>query len=230
MTFFTILLLIVLALVLPLMGIRDIRRLRRRLAAGDPDARSSTYRQTLVQLWGLAMLFGAGWFLAGGDAGSAYLIPAATGWQRAAVALGAVGVAVLLIQMRAVLGDPDGLADLRGKIGDLKDFSPQTDAELRLFSFVSVTAGICEEILYRGLLLGAFVPLTGTWGALALSTIVFGLGHAYQGAAGAVKSVVVGLVLGLLTVFSGSLFTAVVLHAVIDLTSGRMMREALRDA
>ncbi len=51
----------------------------------------------------------------------------------------------------------------------------------------------------------------------------FGLGHAYQGIAGIAKTGLIGLVLALLTVFSGSLFIAIVLHTVVDLTSGRII-------
>jgi membrane protease YdiL (CAAX protease family) len=70
--------------------------------------------------------------------------------------------------------------------------------------------------------------LVGTWPAVAITSVIFGLGHAYQGFSGIVKTGLVGLVLALLTVFSGSLFIAIVLHAVVDLTSGRLMGKALR--
>ena len=55
------------------------------------------------------------------------------------------------------------------------------------------------------------------------------MGHAYQGFSGIVKTTLVGLVMALLTVFSGSLLVAMVLHTVIDLTSGRMMGAAVHD-
>ena len=45
----------------------------------------------------------------------------------------------------------------------------------------------------------------GTWPAVALSSLIFGLGHAYQGPAGMGKTGLVGLVMALLTVASGSL-------------------------
>jgi membrane protease YdiL (CAAX protease family) len=47
--------------------------------------------------------------------------------------------------------------------------------------------------------------------------------------AGIGKTALVGLVMALLTVFSGSLFIAILLHAIIDLTSGRMMGRALTE-
>ena len=98
-----------------------------------------------------------------------------------------------------------------------------------MFGLVSVTAGVCEEILYRGLLLAVLSPVVGTWPAVLLSSLIFGLGHAYQGASGIIKTTVIGLVMALLAVFSGSLFVPMLLHAVIDLTSGRMMGAALRE-
>jgi len=97
-----------------------------------------------------------------------------------------------------------------------------------LFDMVSITAGVCEEILYRGLLLATLVSLVGTWPAVAITSLIFGLGHAYQGISGIAKTGLAGLVLALLTVFSGSLFIAIVLHAVGDLASGRIMGKALR--
>ena len=108
----------------------------------------------------------------------------------------------------------------------VRDYRPPT--ENRWFDMASITAGVCEEILYRGLLLATLVSLVGTWPAVAISSLIFGLGHAYQGVSGIVKTGLVGLILALLTVFSGSLFIAIVLHAVVDLTSGRIMGRALR--
>ena len=93
---------------------------------------------------------------------------------------------------------------------------------------VSITAGVCEEILYRGLLLATLVSLVGTWPAVAITSLIFGLGHAYQGISGIAKTGLVGLVLAWFTVSSGSLYIAIVLHAIIDLTSGRLMGKALR--
>ena len=76
--------------------------------------------------------------------------------------------------------------------------------------------------------MAALTPLVGLWPAVALSSAIFGLGHAYQGLAGIGKTALLGFLMALLTVFSGSLFVAIVLHAVIDITSGRIMSAALR--
>jgi membrane protease YdiL (CAAX protease family) len=53
--------------------------------------------------------------------------------------------------------------------------------------------------------------------ALAISAVVFGLGHLYQGAARATSTVVIGLLFSVLFLLTGSLLLPMILHAVIDL-------------
>ena len=72
------------------------------------------------------------------------------------------------------------------------------------------------------------LPLVGLWPTVVLSSLIFGLGHAYQGLTGILKTGSIGLALALLTVFSGSLYIAIILHTVLDMSSGRVMRKALQ--
>src|SRR5262249_43179689 len=61
---------------------------------------------------------------------------------------------------------------------------PNNAAERAAWIVLSLTAGVCEEILFRGFLIrflhGGVLVLPAA-GALAVSSLVFGLGHAYQG-------------------------------------------------
>jgi membrane protease YdiL (CAAX protease family) len=156
------------------------------------------------------------------------LIPVATGRQWVAIGLGIFAILAQAIYVAAVSRNADKLAEIKEYIGELSNLAPQTRTESRLFAMVSITAGVCEEILYRGLLLATLVSLVGTWPAIAITSLIFGLGHAYQGIFGIAKTGLIGLALAWLTVSSGSLFIAIVLHAVVDLTSGRLMGKALR--
>jgi membrane protease YdiL (CAAX protease family) len=83
-----------------------------------------------------------------------------------------------------------------------------------------VSAGICEELIYRGFLLGVLSALGGAWLGVLISSLIFGLAHSYQGPAGIAKTAGVGLVMAGLTVLTGSLWAAIFLHIVIDITSG----------
>ncbi len=157
------------------------------------------------------------------------LIPVADGRQWFAIGVGVLAILAQVTYLTWVSLSTNALTKVKEQIGELSNLAPQTPREDRLFDMVSITAGVCEEILYRGLLLATLVSLVGTWPAVAITSLIFGLGHAYQGISGIAKTGLVGLVLALFTVSSGSLYIAIVLHAVIDLTSGRIMGRALRN-
>ena len=224
---FTLLTLLVLAIAVPLLGIWDFRRLLRWTAEGRADARLKTYNWILAIEWGLTLGLGALWVASGRDLGTIGLVPDYYGWRWLAVGIGAAASLFMLWQLYSGIRNPLELKKLRGQMGELGALAPSTDTEMRTFSMVSVTAGICEEIVYRGMLMGALAPVLGLWPAVALSSVVFGMGHMYQGMTGIVKTTLVGLFMALLTVFSGSLLVAIVLHSIIDLTSGRLMGAAL---
>ena len=220
--------LLILTVVVPLLGIWDFRRLLRWTEEGRADARIKTYNWIIAMEWGMTLGFLIWWLSAGRDLSALGLVPAAEGWQWLAIGLGLAGMLFMIYQMTSVMHSPEQLEQVREKMGKLSGLAPQSPREDRLFAVVSVTAGVCEEILYRGLLMAVLVPAVGTWSAVALTSVIFGLGHAYQGLAGFGKTTLVGLVMALLTVFSGSLFIPMLLHTVIDMTSGRMMGAALR--
>jgi len=227
-TLFILIILLLLAVVFPLLGVRDYRLLLRRTNEGVADARVKFYKGVLVFHWPLTIGLLAWWLLSGNSLESMGLIPVADGWPWAAIGVGVFAILAQVIYLAIVSRDADKLMEVKKQIGDLANLAPQTPREDHLFDMVSITAGVCEEILYRGLLLATLVSLVGTWPAVAISSLIFGLGHAYQGISGIAKTGMVGLVLALLTVFSGSLFIAIVLHAVVDVTSGRIMGKALR--
>ncbi len=112
-------------------------------------------------------------------------------------------------------------------------FLPATWSERRWFAFVCITAGICEETLFRGFLLhylhvsGFSLNLTL---ALLLSSGIFGLQHFYLGIGGTVFSIIAGLILGLLFLMTGTLIVPMVLHAVMDLRMLALLRPPAIDS
>ncbi len=220
--------LLIMAVALPLVGIWDFHRLLRHLDEGRANARKNAYNWILVMEWGLVLAFVGWWLGAGRGWAPLGLVPEAAGWQWVALGLGLAATAFMIGQMIVVVRSTKELAKVRDQMGDLAGMAPQTPSERRQFVWVAITAGVCEEILYRGVLMAILTPLTGLWPAVALSSVIFGLGHAYQGFSGIAKTGLIGLVMALLTVYSGSLLVAIVLHAVVDLTSGHIMSTAIR--
>jgi len=227
-TLFTLILGVLLVVVFPLLGARDFRVLLRRTSEGDANARVKFYKGILMWHWPLTIGLLGWWLLSGNTLASVGLVPVVERSQWVAIGIGVIVVAAQVVYLAMASRDSDKLAAIKEQMGEIFSLAPQTRRESRLFDMVSVTAGVCEAILYRGLLLATLVPLAGTWPAVFISSLIFGLGHAYQGTAGIVKTGLVGLVLALLTVSTGSLFIAIVLHTVVDLASGRMMGKAVR--
>lgn len=219
-----------LALVVPLLGAWGYRRMAARLAAGDSGVRTRTYRKTIAQQLAAGAVVLGLWAAAGRPVErlvSLDWVP--SGWWTA-VAWGVVLLlsALLVAQLAALRGNEAGLASARKQVAPLEGFLPRTPVEIRLFLALSLAAGVCEEIVYRGYLLSYFGGFVGPAGAVLASTLLFGLAHGYQGPAGIVRTGVVGLVLAVAYVLTGSLLAAVLLHVVIDATSGLVAYLALR--
>ena len=70
-----------------------------------------------------------------------------------------------------------------GALGRKMDFIlPNGGVEITLWVALSVTAGICEETVFRGYLQRQFIALTKNVPAgILLSAVAFGAAHAYQG-------------------------------------------------
>ncbi len=84
------------------------------------------------------------------------------------------------------------------------------------------TAGFGEEVIWRGFLMTRIMAIFGCgplgWGlALVLSSVGFGLMHAYQGTTGIFLTGFVGLILGLVYLVSGrQLWLVILIHALTD--------------
>ncbi|NKY97539.1 CPBP family intramembrane glutamic endopeptidase [Nocardiopsis alborubida] len=84
----------------------------------------------------------------------------------------------------------------------------------------SVTAGVCEEVVFRGLLIALGVSLgLDAVVAAGLSLAVFAVAHVYQGRTGVVLVTLVGFGFTHLYLSTGSLLLPVFLHVLMDLRS-----------
>jgi membrane protease YdiL (CAAX protease family) len=215
----------------PLVGHVLHRRFEGRLRT-DPDARRSFYRRLLVLEWGLAVLALIVWLSApevdAGQVGLRWPVQ----WP-GPVTGGVVVLVVLLVLVstRALRGgallEAPAAARRRGEGRHAEPpghatlaVLPRTAGERRLFTVVGVTAGVCEEWLYRGFFLAVVAAVAGGLpdGVLVVvAGVAFGLAHAYQGRAGVVTTGLLGGVMAALYLSTGSLLLPVLLHAAIDL-------------
>jgi len=147
-------------------------------------------------------------------------------WRSMNDVIGDIGIAAAFWFVSAII--------LSVTIGHPKDAAPsdivqallpQGAAESAMWIALSVTAGICEEAIYRGYLqrqLIAFskIPAVG----IVASAIVFGAGHAYKGGAGAARIVLFGILFGILAYWRKSVRPGMIAHALTDTFAGLLAR------
>lgn len=111
----------------------------------------------------------------------------------------------------------------------IRNLVPQSPIEVVLFLATSLTAGFCEELIYRGYLQRQFTALThGVAGGIVLQSIAFAVGHAYQGWKFVLLIAVLAAMLGLLAHWRRSLRPAMIAHALQDGISGIVAAQVLR--
>lgn len=109
-------------------------------------------------------------------------------------------------------------------------FIPKTKKELHMFNWgVSTSAGICEEILFRGYLLALFSAYMPIYLAVILSSIAFGLPHIYQGIKGVFRTGFMGLIFALIYLATDSLLVPILLHIIFDVYGGWLTYVVLVD-
>ncbi len=102
---------------------------------------------------------------------------------------------------------------------------PRTNVEVAVWILVAITAGVCEEALFRGYLQRQFIAFTGSVPlGLTLSAIIFGAGHAYQGLRSATLIGIYGLMFSLLAERGKSVRPGMMAHAWQDTLSGIALR------
>ena len=212
----------------PLLGRRASRRLGRALDRGEPDARTRFLLTWTWQGWALVAVTLA---IARGLAGWS---PAQLGlaWPRATAGFDVgfllgmtasmmAGALIAAIALRAV-------ARRRGRTratpaaatAAVLRMLPRTRRERLAFAALAVTAGIGEEIVWRGFglaVLRSWLPHAGPATYVLLLAVAFGWAHLYQGRVGVIVTALVGGVLAALYLASGSLLVPMVLHVLMDL-------------
>jgi CAAX protease family protein len=98
---------------------------------------------------------------------------------------------------------------------------PQSAPERMPFLALAITAGCCEEFLYRGFAMAVFAragfPI---WASVVVSSVLFGAAHLYQGRGGLIGTGILGLLFGAFRAFTGSFIPVAAWHAAVDIVAG----------
>lgn len=232
------LLFLVLAVAFPVraavFGLRPLQR------ASEDDllrVRLAVYRRAIALQWSAVALVAALWFVTHRSWSTLGLVPRLSGGLLGVVAGLAIIVAFLLRQGYLKPADDAALEHLRQRTRYLERMLPTTARERSWFFALSATAGVCEEVLYRGYLIWyliawtwALAPHHSFLAAAIASSLVFGAGHAYQGARGMLLTAAVGGFLAAVYWITRSLLAGMLIHALMDLHAGYLSHLAYRRA
>lgn len=102
---------------------------------------------------------------------------------------------------------------------------PRTALEIGVWVLVSVTAGFCEEAVFRGYLQTQLRAWTGSAPiAVILQAVLFGIAHGYQGWKNVVVIFALGVLYGVLFVWRGNVRSGALAHAWSDVYGGLRLR------
>jgi uncharacterized protein len=114
-----------------------------------------------------------------------------------------------------------------GSLEAARSIAPQGVLEDLTYLVLVVTAGICEETIFRGYLQRQFVAwFRNAPAGVLLSAILFGAGHIYQGVRAAIVIMVFGLIFGILAEARRNIRPGILLHAWQDGLAGFLIRLA----
>jgi uncharacterized protein len=150
-------------------------------------------------------------------------------WPSVRAVLRDLGIAVLyLFAANLVLAAISFLLKVAPSPG-LRNALPNGPIEVALFIMLSFTAGVCEEIIFRGYLQKQFAALTkSTAAGMILQGVAFGLGHGYQGPKRMCIVALYGCLFGLLAYWRRSLRPGMLAHAVQDTIGGLLGRHLMK--
>ena len=98
---------------------------------------------------------------------------------------------------------------------------PRSWNEVTFWIILCVSAGICEEVVFRGYLQKQFLALTESVAvAIALQGVVFGISHGYQGWKNVTVISILGVLFGILATWRGNLRANIISHAWADTWGG----------
>lgn len=150
-------------------------------------------------------------------------------WARPVAVLRDLGIAIGFLIVSSIVLNGLGYLLKVAPNQAIRNMLPQSATDVILFLMLALTAGFCEEVIFRGYLQRQFSALTqAAAGGIVLQGIAFGAGHGYQGWKYMLLIAVFGTMFGLLAHWRHSLRPGMITHFVQDGVGGLVARHFLR--
>ena len=197
---------------------------KRLKATKNPRAKVQSYQMGIATLWIVTLLV----FLTTPDRGALFSLPNSLQFEgefasfikglSVPVMIGLVVgsmLPIILLRFR-----PQNATAYKKQFKALDFFLPITTEQRWWFVLVSLSAGFCEEVIYRAFLYRYFAEspwMLVFWLGLVLACLVFAIAHGYQGIAGILSTFGLAFFMFVLWFSSGTLWVPIIAHALFDL-------------
>ena len=180
--------------------------------------RVKLYKETMLMQWTMLLLVCVAWIIGGFSWRNLVTIEGTkTLWLTGPFMTGFLTSIFIVTIVMVIIMRKNAKKDRSSVpvVGDVDFMLPQTKRERIVFIFVAATAGICEEIIFRGamtmFLLNLPFDMSLTITAI-VSAIIFGSVHYYQGWKGMFVTAVLGYIMFNLYTSTGSLLLPILVH------------------
>ncbi|MCK9628821.1 MAG: CPBP family intramembrane metalloprotease [Bacteroidales bacterium] len=220
--------------VYPISGYYHTRVIRKSNNTGFTD-KSSWYRQSMFWSWIPTLIIISVLLIDGHSPeslGLDYIDPGKNGMKGWIVIVSLISyiayICYLAYNIIAIRFDKKKRREYEETIPDELRFAlPVSKKEKGEWKMLAISAGITEEIQYRGYLFFAMqllFPNISIWIVLAVSSAVFGIGHIYQRKE-AYKPLLAGIYFGFLYIVLGSVIPVIIIHIMQDLIVTNLIEE-----
>jgi membrane protease YdiL (CAAX protease family) len=134
-----------------------------------------------------------------------------------------IAIIYLTVLIRTIISNQSIRTEIIGKFESFKELMPESKTQVILFvGLLSVSAGICEELIFRAYLYPLLSEHVGMALAILISSLIFGLWHIYLGWIEVIRTSIMGAIFCGIYIFTDSILVAIAWHVFIDVYSGLM--------
>src|SRR5690554_1777743 len=124
------------------------------------------------------------------------------------------------VQYRSSRVNERNVTAFASKSQKVVNYLPKSRQELSWFIIVAISAGFCEEVLFRMFVYEFTIQHIGVIGSLLFTNVIFAITHIDTGMKNSVGAFILGLVFSLIFYFTQNIWIVVALHILIDFNAG----------
>lgn len=204
----------IIGIIYPIFFVLTYKKTHRRMR-NDGKYRLIEYKLTMIIFWTLTFLIMMNLLL--DESLRQSFFPTFNSIGIVVAVLVAILIGVMLVQPKV---KPETALALKKKLEDGFHFLPKNRQELIWFNVLSVSAGICEEIIFRLFMFTFLLESTNLVVAFILQNLVFAITHIGSGIRNIVSVFILGLIFTTIYYFTENIWLAIILHAAIDIYMG----------